>query len=297
MTWNKSSSAAWTAVICFAAACAVSAQSPPGAPKFEVASVRLTSPLDQAAGVPGAGAKVTFSGARLNVDGLVLRAAIAEAWGLPMYRVIGADWTSLARVVIHAVMPEGATKEQVPAMLKALFEERFHLVAHLTNNVQPAYALVLGKKALKLSPPREIDSSACAEWIDELSFSGGQRCNTSRQMGEGIAITLVKTAGETGPARMEITNGNTHTEYFRITMQQLAQLLSIPGGRGSPGLPVVDRTGIAGARDIVLDRNCLDADCETDADALEKIGLKLEKTNAPIEQLVIDQIDKVPTEN
>jgi uncharacterized protein (TIGR03435 family) len=31
--------------------------------------------------------------------------------------------------------------------------------------------------------------------------------------------------------------------------------------------------------------------------ALEKIGLKLQKTMAPVERLVIDQIDKVPTEN
>ena len=66
---------------------------------------------------------------------------------------------------------------------------------------------------------------------------------------------------------------------------------------------MVDRTGIAGAWDFVLDRTCLVVGgrggdgCDSYAVALGEIGLKLEKTTAPVERLVIDQIDKVPTEN
>ena len=107
--------------------------------------------------------------------------------------------------------------------------------------------------------------------------------------------------GPFGSFRSEITSEGARQEFTKTTMQQLARLLNTPG-EGYPDLPVVDRTGIAGAWDFALDRTCMAAGrggdgCDSYAVALEKIGLKLEKTTAPVERLVIDQIDKVPTEN
>jgi uncharacterized protein (TIGR03435 family) len=107
--------------------------------------------------------------------------------------------------------------------------------------------------------------------------------------------------GPFGSFRSEITSEGMRREFTKTTLQQLARLLSVPG-EGNPDLPVVDRTGIAGAWDFALDRNCPvggrgGEGCDSYAVALEKIGLKLQKTMAPVERLVIDQIDKVPTEN
>jgi uncharacterized protein (TIGR03435 family) len=67
------------------------------------------------------------------------------------------------------------------------------------------------------------------------------------------------------------------------------------------GLPVIDKTGVAGGYDIKLD---FAADLATDPSlpslftALrETLGLKLEAQKVPVEMLVIDHLDKVPTPN
>ncbi len=95
------------------------------------------------------------------------------------------------------------------------------------------------------------------------------------------------------------SDGTDRVEYFRTTMRQLALRLSVPcGGTGTcPGLPVVDRTGIGGGWNFVLEKTCSGDVCSMDVSDLEKIGLKLEKVIAPVERLVVDRIDKTPTEN
>jgi uncharacterized protein (TIGR03435 family) len=310
MTRHRSSYGGLVTAVGLAVFHAVSAQTPSPAPKFEVASVRLTTTLDQFAGDNQAalqsGGKplpngVTFSGSRISINGLVLKAIIARAYRTDMNRVMGADWTANARVVIQALMPAGTTKDQLPEMLKALMIERFHLVAHTTALPEPAYLLVTAKNGPKLNPPRELDLTACANWTEVSGFEATRSCASSRRTGEQEVRTHLSVGDFVGPTRSEFTNEGTHREFFKTTMQQLVRLLNVPGV-GSPDLPVVDRTGLEGTWDFTLDRTCPPGgrgmeECDTYAVALEKIGLKLQKTTAPVERLVIDLIDEVPTEN
>jgi len=213
-----------------------------------------------------------------------------------MQQVVAPDWTMQALVVIHAEMPEGATREQLPEMLKALLEERFHLTAHRATAEQPAYALVRGKGALKLNPPREMDLSACETWKDDGSLYGARTCRKVESTGASRTTLMMYTAGPAGPSRSDSTfqnesDGITRKEYFRSTMSGLAEIL------GQSGLPVIDRTGLPGEFDLVLEGACSREACDTDASKLDKIGLRLERTTASIERLIVDQVDKVPTEN
>ncbi len=286
------------AILYFVAIQAVSAQPPASQPKFEVASVRLTTTLDQAIADRSPKATVTYSGSRVTIDGFVLKAIIATAYRTETYLVTAPDWTAQARVVIQALMPEGGTKDQLPEMLKALLAERFHLVAHTTALEEPVFALVIGKSGPKLNPARELDQAACAVWSEDHGFNNSQACNSVRQLGGETLRTQISVGGPNGPVRFEVTSdGDIREEYLRITMQQLVRRMSVPCAVGCLSLPVVDRTGIQGAWDFTLDRSCLDSGCDTYATALGKIGLKLEKTTAPVERLAVDQIDKVPTEN
>ena len=88
-------------------------------------------------------------------------------------------------------------------------------------------------------------------------------------------------------------------------MPKLADLLTqtlSTGGWPSP-IPssfvlVVDRTGIKGDWDIVLDTTGgLDERLSSYSAALEKQGLKFERITAPVEKLIVDSVDRNPTEN
>jgi uncharacterized protein (TIGR03435 family) len=70
------------------------------------------------------------------------------------------------------------------------------------------------------------------------------------------------------------------------------------GERSRPYIAVVDRTGIEGAWDVVLDTSGgLDEKLASYSASLEKQGLRLERVTAPVEKLIIDKIEKVPVEN
>ena len=80
------------------------------------------------------------------------------------------------------------------------------------------------------------------------------------------------------------------------SMDGLASMLVSPAGR-----PVVDKTGITGTYDIVLDY-ARDGDTNASLPSLftalqEQLGLKLEARKLPLEMLVIDHVERIPTEN
>jgi len=77
----------------------------------------------------------------------------------------------------------------------------------------------------------------------------------------------------------------------KATMAGLAHRLSLDLGR-----PVVDRTGLGGAFRITLEW-AREGDGPSVFTAIQELGLKLEGTKSPIEVLVIDRAEKVPTAN
>jgi uncharacterized protein (TIGR03435 family) len=82
-----------------------------------------------------------------------------------------------------------------------------------------------------------------------------------------------------------------HATARSVTMDHLAAFLSRP--RLGLGRPVLDKTGLEGVFDFTLDWTP-----QTIFTALEEqLGLKLEPQKAPIEVLIVDHIEKTPTEN
>ena len=51
---------------------------------------------------------------------------------------------------IHAKLPEGSNKDQIPEMLQSLLAERFKLAFHKEARELPVYALIVGKNGLKM---------------------------------------------------------------------------------------------------------------------------------------------------
>ena len=250
-----------------AATCAANAQNSPSLPKFEVASVKRTehcfngnSSLD-----PGS---VTFKG-------LPLKGVLMEAFKVSMQEIEGPSWLETECFDISAKIPNGASRDQVPAMLQALLAERFKLAAHKEDRPRTGYALVVDKGGLKF---KEDDSKGslmgkyAKPGLTFYGFGGGRL--------KGV-----------------------------MTMGTLASNLSKEGYG-----PVQDATGIAGkyeidltwTRDKAAGLSPGDAAAVADMPAPETSlfsalrdsgGLKLERRSVQVQYVVIDHVERVPTEN
>jgi uncharacterized protein (TIGR03435 family) len=105
--------------------------------------------------------------------------------------------------------------------------------------------------------------------------------------------TLQATKG--GPAGGQI--GTDIIAAHNVTLVSLATMLTHP-----LGAHVIDRTGIRGSYDIRLsfapDTAGADSTLPSIFTAIEEqLGLKLEAQKVPVEMLIIDHMDKAPTDN
>jgi uncharacterized protein (TIGR03435 family) len=273
----------------------LAAQAPP---EFEVASIRPSS--EQPTPQVQAGLQITQ--AQIRVARLTLRDYIGMAYRMQSYQISGPDWLSSTRFDVTAKLPDGAAPTQIPEMLQTLLGKRFELRAHREEKEVPVYALEVTPSGPKLQ------KSA----IDPATDGAPQRSLTVTGSGssEGIGVDLGQGAG--------YSFANNRFEGRKLTMTVLARTLTTYVGR-----PVVDRTKIDGPFDVVLDVTPEDyqamliraavsqgvslpsqalrlldtASIDSLSDALARVGLALVSRRAPIEVLVVDSIQRTPTEN
>lgn len=295
---------------------------PAAGPAFEVASVRPAAQIDQAVIFAGLRAgkrpeEMHIETDRATFKYMSLKQLIAYGYKVRAYQVSGPDWTTTDRFDIVAKLPDGASKDDVPAMLQALLDDRFKLTAHLETKDHPVLGLMLGKNGSKM---KEVPEAPALDETAELK--PGQ---TKVDSVEGAMILTRNPDGSTtynmgtrGKMTLRV-NGDAGTmdlEGTAMTMKGLASILTTLGG-GS-GRQVVDMTGLKGTYEVKvvfglqeLTASLRDSGIDipggpgsndpsgnsTVADALNSLGLKMQGTHAPVEQLVIDHVEKLPTEN
>lgn len=295
-------------------------------PEFEVATVRPSEQLDQgkvmamvqAGKMPKFGPHI--DGLRAEYDRMPLKALIARAYDVKDYQVTVPKDTSNEPFDIVATMPEGSTKDDAPKMLRTLLEERFKLEAKETNEEQPVYALVVGKGGPKLkesaTKPAPIDPDAQLK-SGQTRVDGpfGPMIMTRNPDGTSTA-----NMGEKGSyaQRVDVQSKTLHLDGTALTMRGFAEMMtllstSIPGGTGAR--PIIDMTGLKGYYDVSVELSLAalmpppppGSAAATEASApsgslgleesIQKMGLKLEPQKAPIEQVVVSHVEKMPTEN
>lgn len=308
------------------AAVAVDAQS------FEVATIKPSAPVDVAALRSGrAHIGIRIDGARVDIGTASLFRLICAAYRLASYRVAGPEWLKTTNFDIQAKLPENSSPEQVPEMLQALLTERFGLKIHRENKEQPVYVLALAKGGPKLTvstsepapEPAAADANPKAAAIS-LPTPEGEVKMTRTAQGVSLEMPGGEINAKVRVSLVSSTPPSFHTETSHITMRTLAALLSI----GVLDRPVVDQTELRGFYDVALDLSTADAlnlvtstmsflnprgggdgdgrrapaEASEPAGAsivssVQKLGLRLEARKVPLPTLVVDHIEKAPTEN
>jgi uncharacterized protein (TIGR03435 family) len=313
-----------------AAALAVStafAQTAPAKLAFEVASIKPAGPMDPAAIMSGkAHIGMKIDGFRVDIGMFAISDLIRTAYKLKSYQLVSPDWMNgmaAQRFDIMATMPKGATKDDVPAMLQALLNERFKLEFHKETKEHAAYVLTVAKTGLKMqeAPPDPDPAKAEPLAPGESPKPPAGNDNTKidfKQTGEGGTVTVG--GGEAGPMKMNITPSGMHMEAERMPMDGLLEFMGKLLNK-----PIVDQTGLKGKYKVALDIPMAEmmamarsagapvppgapgagpADAASDPSGASTIfqtaktlGLNLEAKKLPIEILVVDKCEKAPTEN
>jgi uncharacterized protein (TIGR03435 family) len=175
----------------------------------------------------------------------------------------GPDWLYTEHYEVIAKAPTGTPLDTERLMLQTMLGERFHLAMHREQKPMPVYALVLGKKELKLQAP---------------AGSGDPDCKN----------------------KFSQADGHTHATCTNVTTAELVDHLA----RLEPfdlDQPVIDSTGMTGTYDLTFEWTPHgpgpDPVGVTIFDAMEKLGLKLEARKQPMPVIVIDHVDRIPTDN
>lgn len=263
--------------------------------EFELASIKPSVPSDGRVVVGCRGGPETNDPTLLTCQNLSLSNLMTMAYRIAHYQLSAPDWMMTTRFDVTAKVPKGATKEQFAVMMQNLLSDRFKLAVHRESRNLQKYDLVVTKNGPKFKEqvpppaPKENDPRPPAPGPLTRDKDGYPVLPPGRP---GMAIMY---------DRARLYNPG-------MTMQQLAGQIS-----GQISSPVTDATGLNGKYEINLYWTAGDLTAgppgpnglsstpdpgPTLTQALQdQLGLHLESKKGPVEFIVVEQAQKVPTEN
>jgi uncharacterized protein (TIGR03435 family) len=286
-------------------------------PRFEVASVKPASPdvvLSSMSGGPLPRGPFNQTGTnpdRITWSNVRLIRVLQVAYDFPGDRISGPDWLAGNGYDIAAALPANTSIDDFKRMLQNLLAERFKLAVYRGTKEVSGYALEIGKNGAKITQSPAVAKEATAAddgkpnpkreaalqymatrpeafnalvSIDENGFAVPRPGNPMYPPGTGFAVTIV-------------VNGRFRATALNQPMSGVADFLG-----NILGSPVQDQTGLTGEYDLRMEYVPRSADTvDPGPDVLDavqaQLGLKLVSKKVPVETLVIDHAEKVPTEN
>jgi len=195
---------------------------------------------------------------------------LQRAFGVARPQVVAPEWTEFRHFSISAKLPSGSTQDDVPEMLRNMLSARFHMTYHTDVRDTPVLVLTAAKGGIK------------AEKIVAL---------------------------QSRPRERPIAHGGGHYE-LATTFAGLADFL-----KRVTFSPVLDRTGLLDSYFFSFDfypfgklgedgkpLEAPSGDFFADQarhydEALAPLGLRLTPSKAALENVIIDHLDREPTEN
>jgi uncharacterized protein (TIGR03435 family) len=236
-------------------------------------------------------------------------------------RLIAPNWLRDVNVAIQATIPAGGTRQQVPEMLQALLIQRFGLRMHVEARPTDGYELSVGKDGIRM---KEVEAANELDRVFPADSSERPFRDSVLETVDGPVRTMSLPRGlrtiteRTMYDRTGKDGGTFQYDAARMTMSELASILTLHTGR-----PVIDRTKLTGVYSFSIElpvppfagrglatsgpattfsgtpinQPSFAAAFASAVKAAEQLGLKLEPRRLPIDTIVVDKIERVPTDN
>jgi uncharacterized protein (TIGR03435 family) len=229
-------------------------------PGWDVVSVK---PHDQSD--PSNNQSLNFKGRQFVMVNRAVEGMLLFAYSLQKVQIVGAPhWIETERWDVQGLpdLPGHPSLKQMQTLTRKLLEERFGLKVHKETRELSVYAITVAKGGEKIAP----------------------------------------SAGDANSPPSENENSNGGVVTMRMTNMSMGEFA--PDLGYFLGRPAVDRTGLAGRYDLQLKWTADESKAPADGSAppglltavQEQLGLKLEPVKAPVDVLVVDQVER-PTAN
>jgi len=194
------------------------------------------------------------------------------------------DSSRNANFDIRAKIPAGVSKDKVPEMLQALLVERFKLVVHRQEEQRKLYELTVAPGGAKK--------------MQQVEGGGPGRCPLQSGHRMCQAMTMAELATMMTNLR---TLANAVAKAPAAAAAGLAEYAANAPADFLVDRPVVDNTGLDGRFAFPFDYGPVPGSPDTPpvriVDSLAALGLKLVPVTRPVQTVVIDHIERMPTEN
>lgn len=257
--------------------------------RFEVASIRPGPPDGRFSGRPGP----AYTPGRFREEVTSIYGLAALAFGKKQaFEIECPEWMYKTYFTVNATVPEGATKADLPVMVRHLLEDRFGLKYHRVSRQMAGYELVVAKSGLKIakSDGPAPDPTAVKDW--GVTFKDG-------------LPQFDKNLGNMNMCAGDYCALHGHKREMHDLAADLA---------GRLRAPVIDATGLEGGYDytvIFTDEFVFTPhgpEAVTDDAPLahpllhealkEQLGLEVRpRKDVPMDVVVLDSASKEPTEN
>ncbi len=278
---------------------------------FEVASVKPSPPPQPGGPVflgPARGGPGTSDPGQITWQNAALLILVSAAYDKQLFQVTAPDWMAMERFDFIVRVPAGATKEQVNVMWQNLLKDRFGMVVHHESKEFQVDELSIAKGGPKVKDtalPANAEPFSPAAGPPKFDKDGFPEMN-----GSG-AITFIS-INNGSPLARTVAKGFSMGEFAARLGQMLRH-------------PVIDKTGLTGRYDFNLEFTMDPASLppppplpgggapppppppaaaeavapgSTIESAVEKqLGLKLTKSKAPLDVIVVDHAERTPTAN
>jgi len=298
------------------------AQAPDKNLTFDAASIKPAAPITMNGRSMifggGRGGPGSSDPGRIQYPMVTLKNLLMQAYAVKDFQISGPPWLDTERFEIQATMPPETTKEQFQIMLQNLLAERFKMSVHRETKDLPMYSMTIGKNGPKLkesAPPNpEADQNAPlppppppgqlkldADGFPTLPFIGRKGIFHIMMPGRarliGSQSTMQDLANDLSTnLKRPVIDATGLTAKFDFTLTYLPEGMIGPMGPMAPPPPAPP-----GADGGESGRKGPWADLPPPADLFtaiqSQLGLKLDPKKGPVDLIVIDHIEKTPTEN